>query len=79
MIPFVSIDRWGKIIKSKPELDSITFLNLPKRQSELILMYNSNVPYQAIDKKYIMVGIERRKETPEIARNFLKDLNGFFN
>lgn len=26
-----------------------------------------------------MVGIEHRKETPETARNFLKDLNGFLN
>ncbi|WP_375647666.1 MULTISPECIES: tyrosine-type recombinase/integrase [unclassified Bartonella] len=38
-----------------------------------------NVPYQIIDKKHIIAGVERRKETPAMAREFLKALNGLFN
>ncbi len=38
-----------------------------------------NIPYQAIEKKHIIAGVERRKETPAMARNFLKALNGLFN
>ncbi|MBX4335572.1 tyrosine-type recombinase/integrase [Bartonella raoultii] len=54
-----------------------------KKQKELILMKVcdsvGNMPYQAIDKKHIIAGVERRKETPAMARNFLKALNGLFN
>ncbi|CAK01379.1 tyrosine-type recombinase/integrase [Bartonella tribocorum] len=54
-----------------------------KRQKELILMKVcdsiGNIPYQAIEKKHIVAGVERRKETPAMARNFLKALNGLFN
>ncbi|WP_208440397.1 tyrosine-type recombinase/integrase [Bartonella raoultii] len=38
-----------------------------------------NVPYQTIEKKHIIAGVERRKETPAMAREFLKALNGLFN
>ncbi len=38
-----------------------------------------NIPYQVIEKKHIIAGVERRKETPGMAREFLKILNGLFN
>ncbi|WP_375659375.1 tyrosine-type recombinase/integrase [Bartonella sp. MR30HLJHH] len=54
-----------------------------QKQKELILMKVcdtiGNIPYQAIEKKHIIAGVERRKETPAMARNFLKALNGLFN
>ncbi|WP_244427618.1 tyrosine-type recombinase/integrase, partial [Bartonella queenslandensis] len=54
-----------------------------KRQREPFLMKIcdsiGNVPYQAIEKKHIIAGVERRKETPAMAREFLKILNGLFN
>lgn len=56
---------------------------ITKKQKELILMKVcdsiGNVPYQAIEKKHIIAGVERRKETPAMAREFLKTLNGLFN
>ncbi|WP_208431290.1 tyrosine-type recombinase/integrase [Bartonella doshiae] len=54
-----------------------------KRQRELLLMKVcdsiGDIPYQAIEKRHIIAGVERRKETPEMARDFLKTLNGLFN
>ncbi|WP_126603130.1 tyrosine-type recombinase/integrase [Bartonella vinsonii] len=54
-----------------------------KKQNQYILMKVcdsiGNIPYQAIEKKHIIAGVERRKETPAMARNFLKVLNGLFN
>ncbi|WP_409360744.1 tyrosine-type recombinase/integrase [Bartonella heixiaziensis] len=54
-----------------------------KKQNQLILIKVcdaiGNIPYQAIEKKHIIAGVERRKETPAMARNFLKALNGLFN
>ncbi|WP_375640112.1 tyrosine-type recombinase/integrase [Bartonella sp. MM55XZML] len=54
-----------------------------KKQREYILMKIcdsvGDIPYQAINKKHIIAGVERRKETPAMAREFLKVLNGLFN
>ncbi len=54
-----------------------------QKQKELILMKVcdsiGNIPYQAIEKKHIIAGVERRKETPAMARDFLQSLNGLFN
>ncbi|MBX4336043.1 tyrosine-type recombinase/integrase [Bartonella raoultii] len=54
-----------------------------KKQRQLVLMKVcdtvGNIPYQAIEKKHIIAGVERRKETPAMARDFLKTLNGLFN
>ncbi len=33
-----------------------------------------HISHQAIEKKHIIAGVERRKETPAMARNFLKAL-----
>ncbi len=53
-----------------------------QKQKELILMKVcdsiGNIPYQAIEKKHIIAGVERRKETPAMARDFLQSLNGLF-
>ncbi|WP_332060783.1 tyrosine-type recombinase/integrase [Bartonella sp. CB74] len=53
-----------------------------KKQKELILMKVcdsiGNIPYREIKKAHITAGVERRKETPAMARNFLKALNGLF-
>ncbi|WP_455481253.1 tyrosine-type recombinase/integrase [Bartonella sp. B12(2025)] len=53
-----------------------------QRQKELILMKVcdtiGNIPYREIKKTHIIAGVERRKETPATARNFLKALNGLF-
>ncbi|WP_330167519.1 tyrosine-type recombinase/integrase [Bartonella grahamii] len=60
-----------------------SYSNTTKKQKEYILMKIcdsiGNIPYQAIEKKHIIAGVERRKETPAMARNFLKALNGLFN
>ncbi|WP_375623485.1 MULTISPECIES: tyrosine-type recombinase/integrase [unclassified Bartonella] len=60
-----------------------SYTKATKKQKELILMKVcdtiGNIPYQAIEKKHIIAGVERRKETPAMARNFLKALNGLFN
>ncbi len=60
-----------------------SYAKATKKQKELILMKvcdtTRNIPYQAIEKKHIIAGVERRKETPAMARNFLKSLNGLFN
>lgn len=79
MIPFFSIDRWGKNIKSKLEFDRIASLNWPKERENSVWCTIGNISYQAINKKCIIVGIERCKKTPTMVRNFLKDLNEFFN
>ncbi|WP_375676804.1 tyrosine-type recombinase/integrase, partial [Bartonella sp. AP88XZML] len=54
-----------------------------KRQRELILMKVcdaiGNIPYREIKKSHITAGVERRKEKPTAAQNFLKALNGLFN
>ncbi|MET3559886.1 integrase [Bartonella japonica] len=69
----------------KQYFNSIDWFSLAKttqRQKELILMKIcdsvGNIPYQAIEKKHIIAGVERRKETPASARNFLKALNSLF-
>ncbi|WP_455474688.1 tyrosine-type recombinase/integrase [Bartonella sp. B30(2025)] len=53
-----------------------------KKQKELILMKVcdsiGNIPYREIKKAHITAGVERRKETPAMARNFLKALSGLF-
>ncbi|WP_142416914.1 tyrosine-type recombinase/integrase [Bartonella massiliensis] len=82
----------GKLIEGsfawllKQYFNSVNWYSLAKatkRQKELILMKVcdtiGNIPYQAIDKKHIIAGVERRKDTPATARNFLKALNGLFN
>ncbi|WP_375632595.1 tyrosine-type recombinase/integrase [Bartonella sp. AA74HLJMH] len=60
-----------------------SYTKATKKQKELILMKVcdsiGNIPYKAIEKKHIIAGVERRKETPAMARNFLKALNGLFN
>ncbi|WP_273723921.1 tyrosine-type recombinase/integrase [Bartonella sp. AU18XJBT] len=60
-----------------------SYSNTTKKQKEYILMKIcdsiGNIPYQAIEKKHIIAGVERRKETPAMAINFLKALNGLFN
>ncbi|WP_273756833.1 tyrosine-type recombinase/integrase [Bartonella sp. MM73XJBT] len=60
-----------------------SYAKATKRQKETILMKVcdsiGNIPYKAIEKKHIIAGVERRKETPAMARNFLKALNGLFN
>ncbi|WP_254472631.1 MULTISPECIES: tyrosine-type recombinase/integrase [unclassified Bartonella] len=60
-----------------------SYSNTTKKQKEYILMKVcdtiGNVPYQAIEKKHIIAGVERRKETPAMAISFLKALNGLFN
>ncbi|WP_102830485.1 tyrosine-type recombinase/integrase [Bartonella bovis] len=69
----------------KQYFDSVTWhelANTTKRQKELILMKVSDaigdIPYKAIKKDHIIAGVERRKETPATARNFLKAVNGLF-
>ncbi|WP_375614029.1 tyrosine-type recombinase/integrase [Bartonella sp. AC151YNML] len=56
---------------------------ITRKQREYILMKIcdsvGDIPYQAINKKHIIAGVERRKETPAMAREFLKVLNGLFN
>ncbi|MBX4336364.1 tyrosine-type recombinase/integrase [Bartonella raoultii] len=82
----------GKLVEGsfawllKQYLNSTNWHNLAqstKKQNELILMKVcdsvGNIPYKAIEKKHIIAGVERRKETPAMARNFLKALNGLFN
>ncbi|ALE03419.1 Integrase [Bartonella ancashensis] len=53
-----------------------------KRQKELILMKVldsiGHLSYKVIQKKHIIAGVERRKETPATAQNFLKALNSLF-
>ncbi|WP_345117779.1 tyrosine-type recombinase/integrase, partial [Bartonella jaculi] len=69
----------------KQYFNSSNWYNLAKatkRQREPILTKVcdtiGNIPYQAIEKKHIIAGVERRKETPAMARDFLKSLNGLF-
>ncbi|WP_375694421.1 tyrosine-type recombinase/integrase [Bartonella sp. AD24XZML] len=82
----------GKLIEGsfawllKQYFNSVNWHSLAKatkRQRELILMKVcdsiGNIPYKAIEKKHIIAGVERRKETPSAAQNFLKALNGLFN
>ncbi|WP_407965989.1 tyrosine-type recombinase/integrase [Bartonella sp. C271] len=81
----------GKLVEGsfawllKQYLNSVNWYSLAKttqRQKELILMKVcdsvGSIPYKAINKKHIIAGVERRKETPASARNFLKALNGLF-
>ncbi|WP_375707256.1 tyrosine-type recombinase/integrase, partial [Bartonella sp. AA1HLJMS] len=53
-----------------------------KKQREYTLMKVcdtiGHISYQAIEKKHIIAGVERRKETPAMARDFLQSLNGLF-
>ncbi len=37
-----------------------------------------HIPYQEIEKKHIIAGVERRKKTLGMARDFLKALNKLF-
>ncbi|WP_100693915.1 tyrosine-type recombinase/integrase [Bartonella sp. 1-1C] len=82
----------GKLIEGsfawllKQYFNSINWHNLAKgtkRQRELILMkvYDTigNIPYREIKKAHIIAGVERRKDKPSTAQNFLKALNGLFN
>ncbi|EJF82762.1 hypothetical protein MCY_01664, partial [Bartonella rattimassiliensis 15908] len=82
----------GKLIEGsfawllKQYLNSVNWYSLAKdtkKQRELILMKVcdtiGNIPYRAIEKKHIIAGVERRKEMPAAAQNFLKALNGLFN
>ncbi|WP_208441422.1 tyrosine-type recombinase/integrase [Bartonella raoultii] len=69
----------------KQYLNSSNWHNLStttKKQRKLILMKIcdsiGNIPYQVIEKKHIIAGVERRKETPAMAREFLKTLSGLF-
>ncbi|WP_019218561.1 tyrosine-type recombinase/integrase [Bartonella florencae] len=63
-------------------LNCYSLAKATKRQRELILMKVcdtiGNIPCQTIDKKHIIAGVERRKETLSAAQNFLKALNGLF-
>ncbi|MET3559766.1 integrase [Bartonella japonica] len=60
-----------------------SYSNTTRKQTEYILMKINdsigNIPYQTIEKKHIIAGVERRKETPAMAISFLKALNGLFN
>ncbi len=51
-----------------------------QRQPTLMKMYDSlsNVPYKSIQEKHIVDAVERRKETPAMAMDFLKTLNRLF-
>ncbi|WP_345119666.1 tyrosine-type recombinase/integrase, partial [Bartonella pachyuromydis] len=82
----------GKLIEGtfawllKQYFNSSNWHNLAKvtqKNRERILMKVcdsiGNIPYQVIEKKHIIAGVERRKETPAMAREFLKILNGLFN
>ncbi|WP_455480506.1 tyrosine-type recombinase/integrase [Bartonella sp. B12(2025)] len=81
----------GKLIEGsfawllKQYFNSVNWHSLAKatkRQRELILMKVcdaiGNLPYREIKKAHITAGVERRKETPTTAQNFLKALNGLF-
>ncbi|WP_336288612.1 tyrosine-type recombinase/integrase [Bartonella sp. CB60] len=63
-------------------VDWHSLAKVTKKQKELILMKIcdsiGNIPYREIKKAHITAGVERRKETPAMARNFLKALNGLF-
>ncbi|WP_336294053.1 tyrosine-type recombinase/integrase [Bartonella sp. CB169] len=63
-------------------VDWHSLAKVTKKQKELILMKVcdsiGNIPYREIKKAHITAGVERRKETPAMARNFLKALNGLF-
>lgn len=82
----------GKLIEGsfawllKQYFNSINWHNLAKdtkKQRELILMKVCDtirdIPYREIRKTHIIAGVERRKEMPAAAQNFLKALNGLFN
>uniref|UniRef100_UPI0035CEF858 tyrosine-type recombinase/integrase n=1 Tax=Bartonella sp. AA9NXGY TaxID=3243443 RepID=UPI0035CEF858 len=60
-----------------------SYSNTTKKQKEYILMKIcdsiGNIPYREIKKSHITAGVERRKEKPTAAQNFLKALNGLFN
>ncbi|WP_273783861.1 tyrosine-type recombinase/integrase [Bartonella sp. AU15XJBT] len=81
----------GKLIEGsfawllKQYFNSVNWHSLAKdtkKQRELILMKVcdtiGNIPYRAIEKKHIIAGVERRKEMPAAAQNFLKALNSLF-
>ncbi|WP_412058281.1 tyrosine-type recombinase/integrase [Bartonella sp. DGB2] len=54
-----------------------------KRQRELILEKAEkdmgHVPYKALKRQHFIDAVERRKETPAAAKNFLKAFRGVFN
>ncbi|WP_375609781.1 MULTISPECIES: tyrosine-type recombinase/integrase [unclassified Bartonella] len=81
----------GKLVEGsfawllKQYLNSSNWHNLAKatkKQREYTLMKVcdtiGHISYQAIEKKHIIAGVERRKETPAMARDFLQSLNGLF-
>ncbi|WP_413154460.1 tyrosine-type recombinase/integrase [Bartonella sp. cb54] len=81
----------GKLIEGsfawllKQYFNSVNWHSLAKgtkKQKEHILMKVSdsigNIPYKAIKKTHIIASVERRKETPGTAKNFLRTMSSLF-